>query len=92
MAARRPRSHRALLPVARQVGAAFGHGWTHVRGAMVPKAGESVGPLYQATIIEFGRDEWDLGRACGRSPSLRRAREALRELASRWQRHAAGEA
>jgi hypothetical protein len=60
-----------------------------VRKAMVPapNMGVQVGPLYEATLIEFGEKAWHLDRACQRSPSLKRARDALRALASRWRAH-----
>lgn len=60
-----------------------------VRKKLVPAAGAiaQVGPLYEATIIEFAEQHWDLSRAAARSKSLRRARAALRELADRWRRH-----
>jgi hypothetical protein len=60
-----------------------------VRRAMVPARGRGgqVGPLYEATIIEFGEKAWQLERASQTSPSLQRAREALRVLARRWRAH-----
>jgi hypothetical protein len=63
-----------------------------LRKAMVPKPGghAAVGPLYEAKIIEFGELHWDLDRACRRSESLRKAREALRALARRWRTHVGG--
>lgn len=53
---------------------------------MVPSDGAktSVGPLYEAKIIEFGERHWNLERAVLRSDSLRRARLRVRELAQRW--------
>lgn len=64
-----------------------------LRKAMIPKPGghAAVGPLYEAKIIEFGELHWDLDRACQRSESLRRAREALRALARRWLTHVGGD-
>jgi len=64
---------------------------SRVRLAMVPKPGSGVqvGPLYEATIIEFAEKVWQLERASQRSPSLQRARKALRDLAKRWRAHAA---
>lgn len=61
----------------------------HIRKGMVPRAGSrtSVGPLYEALLIEFGSRAWDLDRACKNSPSLRKARQRLRELGERWRRH-----
>jgi hypothetical protein len=63
-----------------------------IRKAMVPKPGMgvSVGPGYEAAIIEFGRQRWDLGRARVRSPSLQRAYVALRSLGQRWAAHVQG--
>lgn len=57
-----------------------------VRKRMVPKPNSSaqVGPLYEAAIIEYGAEHWSLDRACRRSASLKRAREALRDLGRRW--------
>lgn len=63
-----------------------------IQRAMVPKPGMaiSVGALYEATIIEFGRDHWNLDRAAARSKSLARARQRLRELAQRWRAFVGG--
>ncbi len=63
-----------------------------IRRAMVPKAGASaqVGAEYEATIIRFAANHWNLDRACERSPSLARSRRALRDLARRWKRHVKG--
>jgi hypothetical protein len=63
-----------------------------MRRAMLPPTGAHVmvGPLYEATIIEFGEKKWDLARACTRSPSLARARAALRRLAAQWNKHLGG--
>lgn len=60
--------------------------------ALVPKKGDSapVGPLYETALIEFSSSHWDLKRASKRSPSLRRARKALLELARRWSRQVRG--
>lgn len=57
-----------------------------IKRAMVPSDGArtSVGPLYEAKIIEFGERHWNLERAVLRSDSLRRARLRIRELAQRW--------
>ena len=57
-----------------------------VRDGMVPRQGSvtTVGPLYEALIIEFGTDIWSLSRASRRSPSLHRARKAIRTLGERW--------
>lgn len=63
-----------------------------IHRGMVPRAGFSaqVGPEYEAMLIEFATNHWSLERACARSPSLARARRALRELAGRWAEHARG--
>lgn len=63
-----------------------------IRRAMVPPAGAhtDVGPLYEAKIIEFGAGLWSLDRACSRSPSLRRAKKALKSLAKKWKAHISG--
>lgn len=60
--------------------------------AFVPRPGDSVsvGPGYEAAIIEFGRLHWSLPRACKRSPSLRGARKALHDLSGRWGRYTRG--
>jgi hypothetical protein len=52
----------------------------------VPKPGSAVtvGPLYEAKVIEFGGQHWSLGRAVERSESLRRARQSFRRLGERW--------
>lgn len=57
-----------------------------IREAMVPPEGFAtpVGPLYEATIIRFSTGPWNLERACLRSPSLSKARLALRSLGARW--------
>lgn len=57
-----------------------------IKKGMVPKpnAAAQVGPLYEALIIEFASTTWSLDRACLRSPSLARTREALRRLADSW--------
>jgi hypothetical protein len=59
-----------------------------IRNGMAPKPGMSVsvGPLYEALIIEFGECVWNLDRACKRSDSLLRARRRLEELGKRWGR------
>lgn len=58
------------------------------RRRLVPEQGSGtvVGKLYEDTIIEFATHHWDLGRACKRSDSLRRARAALRALGQRWRK------
>lgn len=63
-----------------------------MRNAMLPAPGAfaTVGPLYEATIIDFGLRHWSLNRACRRSESLRRARAALRALGRRWRDSARG--
>jgi hypothetical protein len=63
-----------------------------VREGMVPRRGSTttVGPLYEALIIEFGTEDWSLSRARHRSPSLRRAQQAIRGLGVRWNAHARG--
>jgi hypothetical protein len=60
--------------------------------AFVPRQGDSVvvGPGYEAGIIDFGRERWDLNSACKRSPSLQGARDALHRLAERWSRYIRG--
>lgn len=57
-----------------------------LRKKLVPAEGASaqVGPLYEATIIEFAEKHWDATRAATRSDSLRRTRAALRALGARW--------
>jgi hypothetical protein len=62
--------------------------------AFVPRQGDqvSVGPLYEASIIEFAERHWSLDRACRRSPSLKSAREALGTLGVQWSRHTRGTA
>ena len=63
-----------------------------IRSAVLPAHGASVavGPLYEAKIIEFGENVWKLQRAAGRSDSLKRARKAIRAMASRWSRYTQG--
>lgn len=63
-----------------------------VRKAMVPSRGghAAVGPLYEATIIEFARDHWSVERASLRSPSLAAARRALKRLGAKWREHIEG--
>lgn len=53
-----------------------------IRDRMVPgsRAGRRVGPEYEALVIEFATERWDLDRACSRAPSLERARQAVRRL------------
>ena len=69
-------------------------GSKQVRNAMVPMPGAavSVGPLYEAKLIEFGERRWSVRRAAKNSESLRGARRALRDLAARWSRHIRGQA
>ena len=57
-----------------------------VRRRLLPAKGSTtiVGPLYETTLIEFGEHHWSVARASRRSPSLKRAREALRTLAREW--------
>jgi hypothetical protein len=68
-------------------------GSSALRKALIPKPGSSVtvGPLYEAKIIEFAERHWELARACERSASLRRARAALRSMAAKWSRHVQGQ-
>ena len=63
-----------------------------IKRAMVPVPGMSaqVGPLFEARIIEFGREHWSLDRACARSGSLRRARTAMRKLGREWTAYVVG--
>jgi hypothetical protein len=58
----------------------------HVRRRLLPARGSSVqvGPLYEATLIEFGAHVWSAARASKRSPSLKRARASLTTLAREW--------
>jgi len=69
----------SLLEVARRASSSF-------RRKLLPGKGSSavVGPLYEATLIEFGERGWDLQRAAMRSPSLRRAQTCMRKLAHEW--------
>ena len=55
-----------------------------VRNDLVPSAGSiaSQGLGYNQRLSELVRTTWEPDRAANRSPSLRRAREALRKLAS----------
>jgi hypothetical protein len=57
-----------------------------IKRAFVPKPGRrvQVGPEYEGRIIEFGTLYWDVARAAACSPSLMRARRALRDLRGRW--------
>lgn len=57
----------------------------NVREAMVPAASSRrrVGPDYEAHVIAFGREHWDVERAVSRSPSLERALRRARELVGR---------
>lgn len=59
--------------------------------AMVPRAGQSVavGPAYEAKLIEFATNHWELDRACLQSASLRRARAAIKELGAHWRQYCA---
>lgn len=63
-----------------------------IERALVPRPGDSaqVGPGYEAAIIDFGSNHWDLERACVCSPSLRKARSALHALSKRWHAFIAG--
>jgi hypothetical protein len=63
-----------------------------VRRAVLPRPGSlvQVGPRYEDMLIEFGKEHWDLSRACNRSDSLWRARRALRQLSSAWSVHVGG--
>lgn len=57
-----------------------------IKKGMVPKAGASasVGPLYEALLIEFGETIWEPDRAALSSASLNRSYRRLRELGLRW--------
>lgn len=57
-----------------------------IRRAMIPPPGATVvvGPGYDALLIDFATNEWSLSRACERSPSLAKARAALRAMAHQW--------
>lgn len=63
-----------------------------IQKAFVPPRGSSaqVGPLYEASLIEFAANYWNLERAVARSDSLRRTRSALRALAGRWLKYVEG--
>lgn len=63
-----------------------------IRRAMAPAPGAvvTVGPLYEAKLIEFGNSKWSLARATRRSESLRRARAALQRLGKAWKSHIRG--
>ena len=76
---------RSLLAVAARAPAAMRR-----RLIAAPGGATAVGPLYEATLIEFGERFWDVGRASQRSPSLRRARASLRELAREWEKFVGG--
>jgi hypothetical protein len=56
-----------------------------IRDAMIPRlgSGRSVGPEYSFTISAFARRTWNTDHAARRSPSLRRAITAVRDLAAR---------
>jgi hypothetical protein len=57
-----------------------------MRRAMVPDSGRvTVGRLYEAMVIEFGSEVWDVSRAAAHSESLRRAVRNLRALQRRWE-------
>lgn len=79
-------------PTVTLVNLARGSRRSAIRNGMVPQpnAAAQVGPRYEALIIEFATTTWSLDRACLRSPSLVRTREALRRLAERWARQVAG--
>lgn len=64
-------------------------GSSRIRSSMLPRPGAhvAVGPLYEATIIEFGEKRWSVTRAARSSDSVRRARRAIRALATSWNRH-----
>lgn len=53
-----------------------------IREGMVPRpgSGRKVGSLYTSQLIEFVRTQWDPKVAAGKSDSLRRCRERIREL------------
>lgn len=65
---------------------------SRIRAAMVPapRAAAQVGPLYEATMIEFAVEHWSVERAMRKSDSLRRAHAALKEMAHRWGLHLSG--
>ena len=62
------------------------HAPARIRRMLLPAKGSSaiVGPLYEAKLIEFGERGWSPIRAAKRSPSLKRARQALSALARNW--------
>lgn len=70
---------RALVALARESRSAA------VREGMTPRPGgrRSVGVEYVSRILAFIREEWSPAHGSARSPSLRRCRERLLELASR---------
>jgi len=70
---------RSLLTIAERCPA-------RIRRRLLPEKGSLalVGPLYEATLIEFGELRWSAARASKRSASLRRARASLRTLARDW--------
>ena len=69
--------------------AVAGRAPAQMRRKLLPEKGNTavVGPLYEATLIEFGTRVWSAARASERSPSLRRARVALEILARDWRRY-----
>jgi hypothetical protein len=63
-----------------------------IREGMIPRPGSvtTVGQSYEALIIEFGSGHWSLGRASLQSPSLQRARRAIRTLGTAWNEYLRG--
>jgi hypothetical protein len=53
-----------------------------IRESLVPRAGSTarVGPLYEAEMIRFIRNHWDISHAASYAPSLARCVQRLREL------------
>jgi hypothetical protein len=53
-----------------------------IRDAMVPTEGgrRSAGPLYEPTVVDFGRNRWDPQRARTNSPSLDRSLRRIESL------------
>ena len=50
---------------------------TALRKAIVPSPGNKIGPDYNATLSAFVEGDWDMKEAAKRSPSLRRALNAI---------------
>jgi len=50
---------------------------TALRKAIVPRPGSKKGPDYNATLSAFIESDWNMNEAAKRSPSLRRACEAI---------------